>query len=273
MRACLAAALALSATLAVAQPAAKPGVDWVTSVILSQARPIDGKRIASAVRKRVAESDRFTGFESDGDVVLLRIADGTAMVSLMEAPIPNGELQDVCRFAWHWREACDTVKDHRAHILVMLMGTNLAKLDSALLQTRIVAAVIEESDAVAAYWGVNLQPRDVFLKGSTTASREKPPVPLWINYRLSREPSGNLNISTRGLKDFNLMEVETKDASKPGREVFDLVLGTTVYLLTKGPVIKDGDTIGESPRLGIRVRHAESYWNPGEKVYRIVFGR
>jgi hypothetical protein len=267
--------IALSVAIALISLSAYPQsskVDWVVSVVLPETKPIDGERLANALQRRVTEQDKFTGVEGDKDIVLLRVGGGTAMVSLMDAPIPKGELQDICRFAWYWRAACDAVRGHKAHVLVVLMGTELNKLDSALLQTKIVAAIIEESDAVASYWGVNLQPRDVFLKGSARASRDSIPVTLWVNYRMSREPSGNFTLSTRGLKEFDLMEIETKDAPMPGLELFDLVLGATQYLIAKGPVIKDGDTIGQSPKQRIRVRHAESYWNAGEKVYRIEFG-
>ena len=267
-----AAALVSAVLLSLAAHAQPAKVDWVVSVILPEAKPLDPERLAGAVRRHVDEKDRFIGAEPGENLVSLRVGGGTAMVSLMDRPIPNQELQSVCRFAWYWRAACDTVKDHKAHALVILMGTGLSRLDSALLQTKIVAAVIEESNAVASYWGVNLQPRDVFLKGSGRASAGSLPVALWVNYRMSREATGNFTLSTRGLKEFGLMEIETKDAPMPGLDLFDLVLGASQYLISKGPVIKDGDTIGQSPKQRIRVRHADSFWNVGEKVYRIEFG-
>ena len=247
-------------------------VDWVTAVVLSDLPHIDPARISSSVQKRLSAADKFVGFEPGENRTLLRVAGGTALVSLMDTPIPNGELQEVCQSAWYWKAACATVKDHKAHLLVVLMGTDLDKLGSAILQTKIVAGLLEATNAVAVYWGVNLQPRDVFLKGSTSVSRTSIPPMLWVNYQLSRESSGNFSLSTRGLKDFGVMEIETKDAPVPGRELFDLVLGTTEYLIANGPIIRDGDTIGQSPRQRIRVRHADSYWNAGERVYRIEFG-
>lgn len=245
---------------------------WVVSVILPEAKALDPERLSAAVRKRVDEKDRFTGAEPGENLVLLRIGGGTAIVALMDSPIPNQELERACQFAWYWRAACDTVKNHQAHFLVILMSTDLDKLNSALLQTKIVAAVIEESNAVASYWGVNLQPREAFLGASGRASAEGPPVMLWISYRISREASGNMSLSTHGLKDFGLMEIEAKDAKMPGPELFRLVFGASQYLITKGPVIMDGDTIGHSDTQRIRVRHADSSWNEGEKVYRVELG-
>src|SRR5262245_42678681 len=200
--------LSLGTATAQNRAAPKKAVDWVVSVILPEAKPIDPARIEAELRKRVTEQDRFTGTEGDKGLLLPRVAEGTAMVSLMEAPIPGQELQKVCRFAWYWREACETIKDHKAHLLVVLMGTKLTKPDSALLQTRIVAALIEESDAVAAYWGSSLNSRKAFLEQSANIARDRMPTWLWVNYRVSRDaPSGRFSFSTDGLKDFDLPRI------------------------------------------------------------------
>ena len=269
LRIALLSAALLFACVARAQ---STNVDWVVAVILPEARTLDPQRIADAVRKRVDEKDRFDGVEPGANPVLLRIGGGTAAVSLAERPVPNQELQKACRIAWYWRAACDTVDDHRAHVVVILMGTGLGRLESALLQTKIVAAVIEETNAVASYWGVNLQSRDVFLQGSARAAAGGIPTTLWVNYRMSREASGSFTLSTHGLKDFGVMEIEARDATVPGSALFDLATGATQYLIGGGTGFKDGDTIGQSPTQRIRVRHAESFWNAGEKVYRLEFG-
>ena len=247
-------------------------VDWVTSVVLPGLPYLDPARVSSSIQKRLTTADKFSGFESGENLILLRVGGGTALVSLIDAPIPNRELQEVCEYAWYWKAACDTVNSHKAHLLVVLMGTELDKLGAAILQTKIVAGLLEATDAVAVYWGVNLQPRAAFLTASAGVSRTSIPAMLWVSYRVSREGSGNLSLSTRGLQDFGLMEIEAKDAPMPGRDLFELVLGATEYLITKGPVIRDGDTIGQSSRQRIRVHHGESYWNAGEKVYRLDFG-
>jgi hypothetical protein len=142
------------------------------------------------------------------------------------------------------------------------------------LQTKIVTALLEETNAVAAYWGTNLTSREMFLKQSANIIRGQMPTVLWIGYRVSRDASsGRLSLSTDGLKDFDLMEIEVKDTPKPFTELYGLVDGMAAYLIAKGPVIRDGDTIGHSNAQRIRVRHGESYWRPGERVYRVAFDR
>jgi uncharacterized protein DUF4261 len=263
--------LSLGATAADNPKTGKGSVDWVVSILLPEAKPVDPTRLAAAVRKRVTEEERFTGFEGDKGLVLLRIAEGTALVSLMNAPVPAQELQRTCRYALYWREACDAVKDHRAHLLVVLMGTNLNKADSALVQTKIVAALLDESNAVAAYWGTSLNSRETFLEQSAKIARDRMPTWLWVSYRVSRDASGRLSLSTEGLKEFNLMEIEAKDVAMPLDELYGLVQGVAAYLITQGPVIQNGHTVGHSNEQRIRVRHGPSYWRVGTRVYRLEF--
>ena len=73
------------------------------------------------------------------------------------------------------------------------------------------------------------------------------------------------------MEEFGLREIETKDVMRNGREVFSLLAATASYLIQKGPIIQDGETIGASPALNIRVRQGPSYWRDGLTVYRVLY--
>jgi hypothetical protein len=94
-----------------------------------------------------------------------------------------------------------------------------------------------------------------------------------VSYRVSRDESGRSSLSTDGLKSFNLMEIEVKDAAAPLSEVYGFVEGMAAYLIAKGPVIRNGDTVGHSAEQRIRIRYGKSHWRPGMQVYRIEFDR
>jgi hypothetical protein len=128
-----------------------------------------------------------------------------------------------------------------------------------------------DSNAIASYWGASLQSREAFLRQSTKISRDLPPAWLWVNFRVSNDVEKGFSLSTQGMEEFGLREIEAKDINRPGREVFTLLIGTAQYLISKGPVIKDGETIGDSPTLNIRVRQGPSYWREGLIVYRVTW--
>ncbi|EJL87584.1 hypothetical protein PMI15_00952 [Polaromonas sp. CF318] len=246
-------------------------VKGLAFVVLAEPKMPSGEQVKAALQQRLGNSLLIDKMEAGDQVILFRVAEGTVAIGLVDSPIPNKELEDVCRFAWYWPDACQSVAPHKAHLIVTMLDVKLDKVGAALLLTQVVASFMPDANAIAGYWQGNLQSRDVFLKLSGVASRQRLPVMLWVNYRLSNDLLKGWSISTRGMKEFDLMEIESKDANVDGKSLFTLVAWMSDYLISKGPVILDGDTVGESPAQKIQVRHAPSYWNEGQTVYRVVY--
>lgn len=252
--------------------AAEPGKVRVLSfVLLAEPRLPEAAAFRSDLEKRLGGRLKVSDMESDGQkVILLRMNGGTVMIGLIDAPLPKGQIDDLCAAAWYWRQACEATAAHRAHIVAGVMDTDLDKLDANLLLTDVVAALMD-GNAIASYWGASLQSRDAVLRQSARISRDAPPVRLWVNFRVTNDIEKGFSLSTQGMEQFDLREIEAKDVDRPGRDVFSLLVGMAQYLVSKGPVIKDGETIGESPALNIRVRQGPSYWREGATVYRVTW--
>jgi hypothetical protein len=257
-----------------AAKASEPNVIQAMSfVLVAEPKLPDANQLRAHVEKRLPAPLAITGMEADAQkVILLRAAGGTVMIGLIDAPLPKGQIDDLCAGAWYWRQACEATSAHKAHLMVSVLGTSLDKLDASLLLTHVVATLMD-SNAIASYWGASLQSRDAFLRQSEKISRDLPPVWLWVNFRVSAEPDKGISLSTQGMETFGLREIEAKDVNRSGREVFSLLVGMGQYLLSKGPIIRDGETIGDSPLLNIRVRQGPSYWREGATVYRVTWPR
>jgi hypothetical protein len=252
--------------------AGEPSTTKVLSfVLLSEPKLPEAKLFRAALEKRLAGRLSVGDMDADGErVILLQVAGGTVMVGLIEAPLPKGQIDDLCTSAWYWRQACDATAAHKAHVVASVLDTKLDKLDASLLLTDVVASLMD-ANAIASSWGASLQSRDAFLRQSASISRELPPALLWVNFRVSNDPDKGLSLSTEGMEEFGLREIEAKDVNRPGRDVFMLLVGMGQYLISKGPVIKDGETIGDSPSLNIRVRQGPSHWREGATVYRVTW--
>lgn len=262
-------ALGLASLIAGATEPSK--VQGSSFVLVTEARLPPTDKFRSTLEERLKGRLKIDDVDGDGQkVILLRIKGGTVMVGLIEAPRPRGTIDDLCPSAWYWRAACEATAAHKAHIFVSVLHTDLSKLDASLLQTDVIASLMD-SNAIASYWGASLQSRDAFLKQSAQASADKPPIWLWVNFRFTHDLEKGVSLSTDGMEDFGLREIEAKDVNRSGRDVFILLMGMAQYLVQKGPVIKDGETIGDSPAQNIRVRQGPSYWREGLTVYRVIF--
>jgi hypothetical protein len=254
--------------------ASEPKSDSVVSIVL-----LGEPRLPAAKEFRQNLQTRLAGKFTVGDVerddeesIVVRAGGNVILVRLVGKPVPDELIKDLCVNAWYWRQACEATSKHRAQAVVGVMNSSLDALDTRLLLTHAVNALMDDN-AVASYWLASLQSREAFIRQSKQISREAAPIWLWVNFRVSNDAEKGFSLSTSGMDQLGLSEIEAKDVSRPLQEVFTLVHGMAQYLAARGPVIKDGETIGESPQLNIRVHRGRSYWREGLSVYRVTWPR
>jgi hypothetical protein len=265
--------LLLSVYCAICGATETPSSSKVSVILLSQSRLPDMKAFRENLAKRVSSKFAEATVDIDqSDGFALRSGEVRVVVRLINNPLPTGQIDDLCAAAWYWKQACELTSKHTAQAVVGVFGGSLDALDRSLLLTNAVAAAMNEN-AIASYWRASLQSRDAFLRQAQSISRQTPPIWLWVNFRVSSDPEKGFSLSTDGMDQFALNEIEAKDVNRPGREVFTLLAGLAEYLVSKGPVVKDGETIGDSPSLNIRVRKGPSYWREGLVVYRVTWPR
>ena len=68
------------------------------------------------------------------------------------------------------------------------------------------------------------------------------------------------------------MEFEAEDVPESPGDLRDRFFGLANYVLENGPVIRDGDTIGEDARERIRVVYSQSAFGHEGQVMRLEYG-
>jgi Domain of unknown function (DUF4261) len=101
---------------------------------------------------------------------------------------------------------------------------------------------------------------------------------LLVGVRMRRDTgkSGHppaLSAFTVGLSAFDLMELETIGFTGKPAALNVTLLDIASYLLSAGPVLKDGDTVGPDEKTKITVRHEPLKLLPGHNVYRLYFNK
>jgi hypothetical protein len=158
--------------------------------------------------------------------------------------------------------------------MVTVLGDFASALGEGLFLTRVIAACVESYDAVGVYWGhaTTVHSPEFFLKYAKTASAENPPALLWVGFLRSQgEKEGTTSLFTRGLDVLGRMEIEVVDSSKKPSEILERVADLSSYLLRKGNVIGDGQTLPLAGDEKLKVRHADSALDREGKVLRIEF--
>ncbi|MGL4422718.1 MAG: DUF4261 domain-containing protein, partial [Gemmataceae bacterium] len=101
---------------------------------------------------------------------------------------------------------------------------------------------------------------------------EGPPVYIWVDLRVGRNASGTTSGFTTGMAALGHMEFETEESPEAPGDLRERFFGLANYLLEHGPVINDGDTIGEDANERIRVVYSPSAFGQEGKVMRLEYG-
>ncbi|MGE5416081.1 MAG: DUF4261 domain-containing protein [Acidobacteriota bacterium] len=216
--------------------------------------------------KNIERNEDIIIFEYDGEI---------GYIALMEAPFPWSDLEGPCATAWHWPEATEKMRQQTAHILISLISkkTDIDMIARTKLFTQLTASVAEATDAIGVYWGSGtvVQSRDVFVNQAKKMDSGSLPVMLWTEFRLQKRPDGSFDLITTGMEALGLMEIEILGSKKTPLELVDFVHNIASYLLINGPVIRDGDTVGEDENQRITVKFMSSVWKRPGKVMMINF--
>jgi hypothetical protein len=215
-----------------------------------------------------------TDLEKKDLTLSFSLGDSQVILGLMPAPIPWNELEGPCVTSWLWPEAAEKVRAHKKHLIVTVLSEE-SPLDRARVLTQVVAAIVGTCPAVGVYWGdaTLVIPSPVFREFAINVLPEGPPIHIWVDLRAGRNESGRTSGFTTGLKALGLMEFETSTAGESPGDLRERFVALASYLLENGPVIRDGDTVGEEANERIRVVYAPSAFGNPERVMRLDYGR
>lgn len=163
------------------------------------------------------------------------------------------------------------MRAHKSHLIVAVLGEMRTIQERTLILTKIIAASIECHNTAGVYYGDGglVHSPDYFCVEAKKASRDDLPISLWIDFRLTRNTDQTYNLITTGLEVFGYMEIEILEAKADPDDMLSMATGTA-WLLLKGEIIRNGDTVGfEDTNQKIKTTHEKSVWDRPGKVLRI----
>ena len=201
--------------------------------------------------------------EGDGDdTLMLTVDDSLVAVSLMSAPIPDGEAEANAENNYLWPEAVETAKAHKAHIMVAVIGKEEDALELGKLYVKALSACCRQPYATGVYAsGVVFEPS--FYEDCAEVMREDIlPIFNWVWFGLYGG-EGGLCGYTDGLEQFGREEIEVLDTDAQPEELRNFMAEIVSYVLEYGVELQDGETIGFSEEDKHTIIRSESEVLPG----------
>ena len=184
----------------------------------------------------------------------------------VDAPF-SWPVESMAQFAYWWPDAIKDVARNTSFVTLACSWSRYSRLDAHIRHLVLVRELVEQLPVIGVIWGsVLVQPSVLKAEFNRLQERELP-FSIWVLIQFSKQPNGNILISTIGMRDFGQMEIET-ESTLPLDQTFDLVRRFGSYIIAKGPVVKDGETFGLTETQRIKVRYVRSFRpDVNENVY------
>ena len=213
--------------------------------------------------------------EKSDNSISFSVGNSQVVLGLMPAPIPWSELEGPCATSVLWPNSADVLRDHKSHLIVTVMMEDDANpIEQSTRLTQVTSSVVHTcNEALGIYWGnatLVIQP-ELFRNFAVEVMPEAPPIYIWIDFRIGPNEQGTTSGFTHGMRALGHMELETENATDPPAELRERFEGLIMYLLENGPVIQDGDTIGQDANERITANYSESSFGHSDKVMRLDF--
>ena len=230
----------LIATLLLERPAAPDYVLLAERI----GKPLDFNLQMAAMHKR--------------DFPMLLAADGDMVVGIRVDTPFSWPLEPMAQFAYWWPDAMKDIARSTSFAAITCSWCRQSRLDAHIRHLVLVRELVDQLPVIGVVWGSVLIQPSVLKAEFDRLQQSELPFSVWVLIQFSKQPNGNILISTIGMRDFGQMEIET-ESTLPLDQTFDLVRRFGSYIIAKGPVVKDGDTMGLTETQRIKVRFVRSF--------------
>ncbi|MCA9174444.1 MAG: DUF4261 domain-containing protein [Planctomycetales bacterium] len=194
------------------------------------------------------------------------------VLGAIPAPVPWGDLKEVCVESMFWPEAEETLRGHKSHVLITA-ADDAAPLPRSETLTKLVTATLDAvPQATGVYWSdaeMVIAPR-VFRDFAVQVMPDGPPILLWIKMCLGRSPEGGSAGYTQGLAAFGQRELETLNADEEAEVLLERFCMISEHLINDGE-IADGEIVESRDGREIRAIHGQSSYGQQAPVIRLEY--
>ena len=192
------------------------------------------------------------------DALTVNVGGTPISIISVGGPLPTGTLDHAIATCRLWPDAAPRLSAHAGHIIVAALeeakGYEEA-INSAGAVMSVVSVLCDMAAAIGVYWatGETVTPAQRFQNYTDNLLRcGAAPIEMWVAYLWLDGPSSNgcrtLGVMTTGMFPFIGREFEFLPTTLQPRIVADRLTGAISYVLTRGLVLRTGDTLGQPAR-------------------------
>ena len=194
---------------------------------------------------------------NEKDMLVGNIGDIMVAVALMPAPIPNNEAVEKAKINYKWKDAVKVAEEHKAHILVSLLGEP-DLVEGAKLYTKIISALTKQENCTGLYVTKTVLNPDMYRDFTEYyVENDMFPVENTIFIGVYKTDNGEINAYTYGMETFGKKEMEVINSLEQPKDIYNLLQAIADYVITSDVILQDGETIGFTAEQKISISQSK----------------
>jgi Domain of unknown function (DUF4261) len=259
---------------------------FITYLALGKAVELQTAAALVALKELVGDAPISVSLQADKLVApqsgfIVAINSIAVSVICMNQSLPTEAWETAAKQNLTWKSAAESFSKNSAHIVVAALPQSrdhITAVAGAFAVTIVAGAIaknLRPLGVVFAESNAAVEGNLIIAMAKNLAKHRELPVLLWASLQFMRSEvlnKGRPDIGgiTTGLLPFIGREIEFETTALLPSEVAQRVFGLCQYLMLNGPVVKDGDSVGNTPEEKIVATFVDEGRRKGIQVLRLT---
>lgn len=212
-----------------------------------------------------SEENAEPGNQEEDVVAVLSYHGYMISAALMPAPVPDGEAEYNAQSNYMWKDAAEVTKQHRAHLVIAVMGRGGSAAEAGELLVKTAAACCRQKNVLGVYANKTVYQPEFYLDFAAMMKEGMFPVFNLVWFGLYGSEKG-LCAYTCGLNSLGYDELEILDSSAGPQELRRILTGIALYVINGNVTLRDGETIGFTAEQKLPITKSRGIAVEGESL-------
>ena len=204
--------------------------------------------------------------EEEPNIYVFNCKGAMVAISLMPAPVPNGEAEYYAQNNYRWKDAVETTKKHTAQLMVSVLGQAVGAKNASQLLVKMVATCCKQQGVLGVYANETVYQPEFYEACAGMMKDDMFPLMNLVWFSLYGGKNGGVSAYTCGMESLGYDEIEILDSQATMGEVVDFLLNICSYVVNENVILKDGETIGFTADQKLPIRRSKGIAVDGESL-------
>lgn len=207
---------------------------------------------------------------AESEALYIRQGKMLAFISYKPCKLPQKNLEYAAQNNFMWSDAHKALKQHKAHLEVVVVRDGSELIDRAMLFAKIAAACCALKSASAVYFNYVIIQKEFYADMANIMKYDILPISNWIWIGLYKSKNG-MCAYTCGLDLFGKEEIEVLDAACEPKQLHQFVYYLAHHVIANEITLEDGGTIGPSATDMHTITRSKGVANPTQQTLKVKY--